>query len=131
MTRTLMLILAGSLATGIGCRDRDGGASAADKKETATAPAKVAPVAVTVVAVDPAANEITVREVAAVPAPPGQPVAIKLPVSPTATGQPLGDTKVGEQVAVTCAVKPTVEPSAGVPVVLADCIEVVKIEPKA
>jgi hypothetical protein len=79
-------------------------------------------------AVDPAAKTITVREITAVPAPPGKPVEITLPVPETATGQKLGDTKAGEEVNVTCAVKPTVHPQAGVPVVLTDCLEVVKIE---
>ena len=89
------------------------------------------PVAVQVVAVDPDAKTITVREVAAVPAPPGKPVEVKLPVAADATGQKLSDTDVGETVRVTCAIKPTVHPEAGVPVVLTDCLRIIKIEPKS
>jgi hypothetical protein len=88
------------------------------------------PVVVDVIAVDPKARTITVREIAAVPAPPGKPVEIKLPVAASATGQKLADTKEGEKVAVTCAVKPTVHPTADVPIVLTDCVRVIKIEPK-
>jgi hypothetical protein len=85
-------------------------------------------VAVSVVAVDPAAKTMTVREITAVPAPPGKPVEITLPVPETASGQKLGDTKAGDEVNVTCEVKPTVHPQAGVPVVVTDCLKVVKIE---
>jgi hypothetical protein len=89
------------------------------------------PIAVDVVAVDPKANTITVREIAAVPAPPGKAVAVKLDVPPSATGQKLSDTKPGEQVAVTCETKPTVHKAAGVPLVLTDCLKVIKIDPKS
>jgi len=34
-------------------------------------------------------------------------------------------------VSVTCAIKPTVHPTAGVPVVLTDCVKVMKIEKKS
>lgn len=88
------------------------------------------PIAVEVIAVDPKARTITVREIAAVPAPPGKPVEVKLPVPATATGQKLGDTKVGEKVAVTCAIKPEVHPQTGVPIVLTDCVRVIQIDPK-
>jgi len=50
----------------------------------------------------------------------GKPVEITLPVPVTATGQKLSDTKAGEQVNVTCAIRPTVHPTAGAPVVLTD-----------
>lgn len=90
------------------------------------------PVAVTVIAVDPSAKTITVREVAAVPATPDtKAIEVKLPVTANATGQKLRDTKAGETVAVTCAVKPTVHPKAGVPIVLTDCMRVIKIDPKS
>jgi hypothetical protein len=32
---------------------------------------------------------------------------------------------------VTCAIKPTVHPTTGVPIVLTDCQRVIKIEPKS
>jgi hypothetical protein len=90
------------------------------------------PVAVTVVAVDPTAKTITVRDIAAVAATPDtKAIEVKLPVTATATGQKLADTKAGETVAVTCEVKPTVHPQAGVPIVLTDCVRVIKIEPKS
>ena len=60
----------------------------------------------------------------------GTPVEITLPVPDTATGQKLDDTKAGDVVNVTCAVKSTVHPQAGVPVVLTHCLRVVKIEPR-
>jgi hypothetical protein len=88
-----------------------------------------APIAVEVVAVNPQAKTITVRDIAAVPAPPGKPVEITLPVPATATGENLGDVKSGEKVDVTCTIKPTVHPTAGVPIVLTDCARVVRIEP--
>ena len=103
-------------------------ASKQNRAKDATTPP---PVTVEVVAVDPQARTITVREVAAVPAPPGKPVEITLPVPATATGQKLGDTKTGQTVAVTCEVKPTVHPTANVPVVLTDCTKVIKIDPKS
>jgi hypothetical protein len=89
------------------------------------------PIAVEVVAVDPKAKTITVREIAVAPAQPGKPLEVKLAVPVSATGQKLSDTKAGEQVSVTCAVKPTVHPTAGVPIVLTDCVRVIKIEPKS
>ena len=127
----LVLTLTGSLMVAA-CRQDDANASAAQRKATAkpTASPAVAPVAVSVLAVDPMAKTMTIREITAVPAPPGRPVEITLPVPETATGQKLGDTKAGDEVNVTCAVKPTVHPQAGVPVVLTDCLEVVKIERK-
>jgi hypothetical protein len=109
------------------CRQYDANASAERSKSTASASPAVAPVAVSVMAVDPAAKTMTVREITAVPVRPGKPVEITLPVAETAAGK-LGDTKAGDEVNVACAVKPTVHPQAGVPVVLTDCVEVVKIE---
>jgi hypothetical protein len=91
------------------------------------------PIAVEVVAVDPAAKTITVRDIAAVPATPDtKAVEVKLPVTANATGRKkLSDTKTGETVAVTCEVKPTVHPQAGVPIVVTDCVRVIKIDPKS
>ena len=101
------------------------------KKDTARA-AVPPPIAVEVIAVDPAAKTITVRDIAAVPATPGaKAIEVKLPVTASASGQKLGDTKAGEMVAVTCEVRPTVDPKAGVPIVLTDCVRVIKIEPKS
>src|SRR4051812_9152448 len=51
------------------------------------------PIAVEVVAVDPDAKTITVRDIAAVPAPEGKAVEVKLPVPASATGQKLNDVK--------------------------------------
>jgi hypothetical protein len=79
-------------------------------KGTATAAVPPA-IAVQVVAVDPTAQTITVRDIAAVAATPdAKAIEVKLAVTAKATGQKLGDTKAGETVAVTCAVKPTVHP---------------------
>ena len=125
----LVLTLTGSLMVAA-CRQYDANASGERSKSTASASPAVGPVAVSVMAVDPAANTMTVREITAVPAPPGKPVEITLPVSEPASGQKLGDTKAGDEVNVTCEVKPTVNPQAGVPVVLTDCLKVVKIERK-
>jgi hypothetical protein len=87
------------------------------------------PVAVKVIAVDPTAKTITVRDIAAVPATPDtKAIEVKLPVAANATGQKLGDTKAGETVDVTCEIKPTVHPDAGVPIVLTECVRVIKIE---
>jgi protein-disulfide isomerase len=106
----------------------------ASQKPTATTGAKAAeapPITVEVVAVDPDAKTITIREIAVVPAAPGKAVEVKLPVPADATGEKLGDVKVGEKVDVTCSVKPTVHPTAGVPALLTDCAKVIKIEPKS
>jgi hypothetical protein len=112
------------------------GAEAAQQSGTTgtTGTAKAAvppPIAVEVVAVDPTARTMTVRDIAAVPAAPDKAIEVKLPVAANATGQQLGDTKAGETVAVTCEIKPTVHPKAGVPIVLTDCARVVKIQPKS
>jgi hypothetical protein len=97
-------------------------------KSAAKAAAMPAPVAVEVIAVDPKAKTITVRDIAAAPA--GKPVEVTLPVPASAAGQKIGDTKAGQRVDVTCAIKPTVHPTAKVPIVLTDCVRVIKIEPK-
>lgn len=109
------------------------GATKAAKGTKGTAEAVVPPpVAVKVIAVHPTAKTITVREITAVAAPPdAKAVEVTLPVTAKATGQKLGDTKVGETVAVTCEVKPTADSKAGVPIVLTDCVRVIKIEPKS
>ncbi|HVZ22219.1 MAG TPA: hypothetical protein VG871_14205 [Vicinamibacterales bacterium] len=109
------------LAQGVAAQQRQ-------QQQRSSSASDIAPVAVEVVAVDPQAKTITVRDVAAVPVAPGKPVEITLPV-PAATGEKLGDVKVGQKVDVTCAVKPTVHPTAGVPVVLTDCESVTRIEP--
>jgi hypothetical protein len=129
----------GAVVVAAGCKPRieasqqSGAQQPATKGTTGTAEAVVPPpVAVKVIAVDPAAKTITVRDIAAVPAPPdAKAIEVTLPVTATATGQKLGDTKAGETVAVTCEVKPTVDAKAGVPIVLTDCVKVIKIEPKS
>jgi hypothetical protein len=131
MKHAIALSLTGALA--IGVVSHHGIAAAAQKPAGTKGTAKAdlpPPIAVEVVAVDPKAKTITVRDIAAVPAPPGRAVEITLPVPANATGEKLSDVTVGEKVAVTCEIKPTVHPAAGVPIVLADCARVVKIEPK-
>ena len=132
MKHAYVLIAVGVLAAG--CSERVGTAAANDDNKKPVAQASVPPpVSVEVVAVDPKTKTITVREIAAVPLPPGKPatVEVELPVTSTATGQKLGDVKAGEQVEITCSVKPTVHPTAGVPIVVTDCAKVVKIVPKS
>ena len=133
MKLALTVILTGALAATACSRSSAEPQSAAQKPAQDTAKDAVIPppVAVEVVAVDPAASTITVREITAVPAPPGKAVEVTLPVPASATGQNLSDTKGGEKVSVTCEVKPTVHPTAGVPVVLTDCMKVIKIDPKS
>jgi hypothetical protein len=117
---------------GIAARQHSASQKTSTHRTAAKASAKAnlpAPVAVEVLAVDPQAKTITVRDIAAVPAPPGKAVEITLPVPAAATGQKLSDVQVGQRVAVTCTVKPTVHPTAGVPIVLTDCARVIKIEP--
>jgi len=134
MTHALARLLVGAVVVAGGCFP---GIAAAQQSGTTgskgTTKAVVPPpVAVTVVAVDPSAKTITVRDIAAVPATPDtKAIEVKLPVTANATGQKLSDTKAGETVAVTCEVKPTVHPKAGVPIVLTDCVRVIKIEPKS
>jgi hypothetical protein len=136
MKQVAALMLTGILCavTGYaqGARTKPGGqADQKNASKTADRDSKeLAPIAVEVVAVDPDAKTITVRDIAAVPAPAGKAVEVKLPVPASATGQKLSDVKQGEKVDVTCAVKPTVHPTAGVPVVLTDCVRVIKIEEK-
>jgi hypothetical protein len=134
MKPAFALVLTCTVAVAAGVSGAVATAAPAQAKQSSakhtSAPA-VAPVAVDVIAVDPKAKTITVREISAVPAPPGRPVEITLPVPANATGQKLGDTHAGEQVNVTCAIKPTVHPQAGIPVVLTDCVKVMKIEPKS
>jgi hypothetical protein len=127
----LTITVAGLSAHGVAATQTSGGQATSQKTAArSTAKADVPPpVAVEVIAVDPQAKTITVRDIAAVPAPPGKPVEITLPVPAGATGEKLADIKAGEKVAVTCAIKPTVHPTAGVPVVLTDCARVIKIEP--
>ena len=134
MKFALAVILTGALAATACSRPSAEPQSAAQKpaaQDTAKDAVIPPPVAVEVVAVDPPASTITVREITAVPAPPGKVVEVKLPVPASATGQNLSDTKAGEKVSVTCEVKPTVHPTAGVPVVLTDCMRVIKIDPKS
>jgi hypothetical protein len=109
------------------------GAAAQQRDSTSGAKAVAPPaLAVKVIAVDPTAKTITVRDIAAVAATADtKAIEVTLPVTADATGQKVGDTKAGETVAVTCDVKPTVHPQAGVPIVLTDCVRVIKIEPKS
>ena len=128
---TLMIgaVIAAGHIPGVEAAQQSGTTGTRDTARSAVPP----PIAVEVVAVDPAARTITVRDIAAVPATPDtKAIEVKLPVTANATGQKkLGDTKTGETVAVTCEVKPTVHPKAGVPIVLTDCVRVIKIEPKS
>ena len=127
---TLMIgavVVAGGYIRGVEAAQQSGTTGTKDTAKAAPPP----PIAAEVIAVDPAAKTITVRDVAAVAATPdAKAIEVKLPVTANATGQKLGDTKAGETVAVTCEVKPTVHPKAGVPIVLTDCVRVIKIEPK-
>jgi hypothetical protein len=135
MKHAFALVLTAALAAAVSPAGTASAAPAAKKAAAKTTATKVGPivppVAVDVVAVDPKAKTITIREITAVPAPAGHPLEITIPVPATATGQKLGDTKAGQQVNITCAIKPTVHPQAGVPVVLTDCVKVMKIEPKS
>ena len=131
------VVLTGILCAATGCAQGAGAQSGGqsdqkDASKTADKDSKVtpAPIAVEVVAVDPDAKTITVRDIAAVPAPAGKAVEVNLPVPASATGQKLSDVKKGDKVDVTCAVKPTVHPTAGVPIVLTDCVRIIKIDPK-
>ena len=128
---TLMIgavVVAGGYIRGVEAAQQSGTTGTKDTAKAAPPP----PIAAEVIAVDPAAKTITVRDVAAVAATPdAKAIEVKLPVTANATGQKLGDTKAGETVAVTCEVKPTVHPKAGVPIVLTDCVRVIKIEPKS
>ena len=133
MKHALAVLLTGAVIVAAG--DVSTTAAAQQSKATATkataTPIVPPPVAVEVIAVDPKAKTITIRDVAAVPAPAGKAVEVTLPVPTNATGQKLSDTKAGQKVDVTCAIKPTVHPAAGVPIVLTDCVRVIKIEPKS
>jgi protein-disulfide isomerase len=133
MKRAFPLVLALSVAAlfvqSTSAQQATSGKTPAPKSAAKSKPAVPPPVAVEVIAVDPAAKTITVRDVAAVPAPPGTPVEITIPVAPAATGEKLKDVTVGEKVDVTCTIKPTVHPTAGVPIVLTDCARVIKIQP--
>ena len=134
MKHTLAVLLTGTVIVAAGSVSSIAAtqqSKAADTKSTAKGVEVPPPIAVEVIAVDPKANTITVRDVKAVPAPAGEPVEVTLPVPASATGQKLSDTKAGEKVDVTCAIKPTVHPSSGVPIVLTDCVSVIKIEPKS
>jgi protein-disulfide isomerase len=133
MKHAFALALAGAFAVAAASHTGIAAAAFAAQKSAAKTATKTAPppIAVEVIAVDPAAKTITVRDIAAVPATPGKAVEVKLPVPASATGEKIGDVKVGEKVDVTCAIKPTVHPTAGVPIVLTDCVRVIKIEPKS
>ena len=103
-------------------------AGSANAQDTPAIPAP--PFAVKVVKVDQAANSITVREVAAAPAVPGQPAEITLNVPVSATGKKLASIKAGDEVSLTCEVKPTVNTPSGTPIMIGDCAKVIKIEEK-
>jgi hypothetical protein len=89
------------------------------------------PFTVKVVKVDQAGNSITVREVAAAPAAPGQPAEITLNVPVSATGKRLASIKAGDEVSLTCEVRPTANTPSGTPIMIGDCAKVIKIEDKA
>ena len=125
MKRTFVLML----TIGAAALSAERLAAQQNNGQSTTRAGRPAPVAVEVIAVDPQSKTITVRDIAAVPASPGKPVEITLPVPAVATGEKLGNVKVGQKVDVTCAVKPAVHPTAGVPVVLSDCASVINIEP--
>ena len=134
MTQARAMLMIGAVVLAAGYIPGIEAAQQPGTKGTTGAAAAVVPppVAVKVIAVDPKASTITVRDIAAVPATPDtKAIEVKLPVTAKATGQKLGETKAGETVAVTCEVKPTVHPEAGVPIVLTDCVRVIKIEPKS
>ena len=88
------------------------------------------PFAVKVVKVDQAGKTITVREVAAAPAAPDQPVEITLNVPLSASGKRLASIKAGDEVSLTCEVKPTVNTPSGTPIMVGHCAKVIKIEDK-
>jgi hypothetical protein len=134
MTHALATLMIGAIVVAAGyVPDIEAAQQSGTTGTKGTAKAVVPPpVAVKVIAVDPKAKTITVRDIAAVAATPDtKAIEVKLPVTANATGQKLGDTKAGETVEVTCEVKPTVHPEAGVPIVLTDCARVIKIEPKS
>ena len=134
MKHALAILLTGTVIVAAGSVSRIAAtpqAKTTGTKGTAKRVVVPPPIAVEVIAVDPKAKTITVRDVAAVPAPAGKTVEVTLPVPASATGQKLGDTKEGAKVDVTCAIKPTVHPTAGVPIVLTDCVRVIKIEPQS
>jgi hypothetical protein len=89
------------------------------------------PFAVKVVKVDQAGKTITVREVAAAPPVPGQPAEITLNVPVSATGKRLTSLKAGDEVSLTCEVRPTANTPSGTPIMIGDCAKVIKIEDKA
>ena len=97
---TLMIgavVVAAGYIPGVEAAQQSGTTGTKGTKDTkGTAEAAVPPpVAVKVIAVDPAAKTITVRDIAAVPATPdAKAVEVKLPVTANATGQKLGDTKL-------------------------------------
>ena len=102
MKITLAVIVAGTfIAVGTYACAASQSSAQPSQKSTAKAATKNGvvppPVVVDVIAVDPKGRTITVREIAAVPAPPGKAVEIKLPVAANATGQKLADTKAGER----------------------------------
>jgi hypothetical protein len=134
MTRALATLMIGAIVVAAGyvthteAAQQPGAAGTTRTAKTVVPP----PVAVKVIAVDPKANTITVRDIAAVPETPDtKAIEVTLPVTANATGQKLADTKAGETVGVTCEVKRTVQPQAAVPIVLTDCVRVIKIEPKS
>jgi hypothetical protein len=137
MTHALATLMIGAIVVAAGYVPHTEAAQQSDTRGTkgtkGTAKAVVPPpVAVKVIAVDPKAKTITVRDIAAVPATADtKAIEVTLPVTATATGQKLADTKAGETVGVTCEVKRTAHPQAGVPIVLTDCVRVIKIEPKS
>ncbi len=126
MKKVVTLIAAAAFAAALA-----GSASALPPSGQAGAPAiPPPPIPVKVVKVDPSSNTITVREIAAPPAAPGQPSDVTLSVPATATGKKLASIKEGDEVSLTCEVKPNVNTPAGTPIMINDCSKVTKIEDK-
>jgi Cu/Ag efflux protein CusF len=126
--RFALLLLSGAVAAASGYLGGIATASPAQEQKPSMTPAPP-PLAVEVIAVDVQAKMLTIRQIAAIPAPSGKPVEVKLPVTATATGEKLDKIKAGDKVDVTCETKP-IEPARpeDTPIVLTDCVRVVKIE---
>ena len=122
------LLLAGAFVAASGYLEGITTASPAQEQKPAMTQAPP-PLAVEVVAVDPQAKMLTIRQIGPIPAPSGKPVEVKVPVTATATGEKLDKIKAGDKVDVTCETKP-IEPARpeDTPLVLTDCVKVVKIE---
>jgi hypothetical protein len=134
MKSSTAFILTGAVAialTGYRAFAADEPSAQADGKQPAAVQSSSVPepITVTVSAVDPKAKTITVHQV-------GEPVAapdVKVPVASNASGRELADIKAGDEVALTCEVKPAMPKKNAMaeethPVLIKDCSKVVKIE---